>query len=403
MSLDIEAIKKQIDIPEFTRTDLLEIALTHPSFIYQNDNLNRQQQDNQEREYRRLAILGDAILGAIVIDYLHEQYSSFNQGNLTQLKSKLVSRNQAYEFSINLNLRQFCLLGKSEENKEPSEQKELLGEMFEAFLGAIYLNFERDFSKTRNWFFKPFFLNAVNEMLTGASCTNDQLPEDCLQAVDQMNSSEAAELLRQMKQKADALVAGDDKLQQLLVWINKKSAAVEPSDRQTKIRAFYLAIVRLLGLGVVRNFDPVRSSASTRQFALSFERAGKIARDVALDLAFKRNPNSDPANVIVSILALDLEPELKRSLQKLQDELPHPKHEKARFEEWRQAKGRYWVEKISNLLGYDLQFSQQQKELLKEYYAANLLLVECLNSASNVSRELRQEIEDTLLLPIREA
>lgn len=288
-------------------------------------------------------------------------------------------------------------------NKAQTEQKELLGEMFEALLGTIYLNFERDFSKTRNWFVKRLLLNAVNEMLTGASFINDQLPEDCLQAVAQMNSSQAVELLRQMKQKADALVAGNDKLQQLLVWINKKSAAVEPSDRQTKIRAFYLAIVRLLGLGFVRNFDPVRSSASTRQFALSFERAGKIARDVALDLAFKRNPKSDPANVIVSILALDLEPELKRSLQKLQDELPHPKHEKVRFEEWRQANGQYWVEKISDLLGYDLHFSQQQKELLKEYYAANLLLVECLNSASNVSREVRQEIEDTLLLPIRKA
>ncbi len=121
MSLDIEAIKKQIDIPEFTRTDLLEIALTHPSFIYQNDNLNRQQQDNQEREYRRLAILGDAIFGAIVIDYLHEQYSSFNQGTLTQLKSNLVSRNQAYEFSLKLNLRQFCLFGGSEKNKTQAE------------------------------------------------------------------------------------------------------------------------------------------------------------------------------------------------------------------------------------------------------------------------------------------
>lgn len=403
MSLDIEAIKKAIGISDFKQIDLLEIALTHPSKVYENDNLNRQQQDNQEREYRRLAILGDAILGAIVIDYLHEQYSSFNQGTLTQLKSNLVSRDRAYEFSINLNLRQFCLLGGSEKDKAQTEQKELFGEMFEALLGAIYLNFERDFSKTRNWFVKPFLLNAVNEMLTEASFINDQLPEDCLQAVAQMNSSEAVELLRQMKQKADALVAGDDKLQQLLVWINKKSAAVEPSDRQTKIRAFYLAIVRLLGLGFVRNFDPVRSSASTRQFALSFERAGKIARDVALDLAFKRNPKSDPANVIVSIFALDLEPELKRSLQKLQDELPHPKHEKARFEEWRQAKGRYWIENISDLLGYDLHFSQQQKELLKEYYDANLLLVECLNSASDVSREVRQEIEDTLLLPIREA
>jgi dsRNA-specific ribonuclease len=57
VSLDIETVKKAIDIPEFTRTDLLEIALTHPSKIYQNGNLTQQQKALQEREYRRLAIL----------------------------------------------------------------------------------------------------------------------------------------------------------------------------------------------------------------------------------------------------------------------------------------------------------------------------------------------------------
>ena len=42
-----------------------------------------------------------------------------------------------------------------------------------------------------------------------------------------------------------------------------------------------------------------------------------------------------------------------------------------------------------------------QKKLLKQYYDANRLLVDCLNSDCYISREVRQEIEDTLLLPIK--
>lgn len=53
-------------------------------------------------------------------------------------------------------------------------------------------------------------------------------------------------------------------------------------------------------------------------------------------------------------------------------------------------------------IGHDWQFSIQQKELLKQYYDANLLLVYCMISDCYVSREVRQEIEDTLLLPIAE-
>ncbi|HEY9614135.1 NACHT C-terminal helical domain 2-containing protein, partial [Allocoleopsis sp.] len=50
-------------------------------------------------------------------------------------------------------------------------------------------------------------------------------------------------------------------------------------------------------------------------------------------------------------------------------------------------------------LGHDWQFSEEQKKLLKQYYDANKLLVDCLNSDCYVSREVRQHIEDSLLLP----
>ncbi|HEY9710121.1 MAG TPA: hypothetical protein V6D48_18080, partial [Oculatellaceae cyanobacterium] len=294
-----------------------------------------------------------------------------------------------------LSLRQLCLLGQGVEQKDYSEER-LFTEMFEALLGAIYLERERDFSRFRNWLVERFIEKTVNDMLTDTPITKNQVSEDTVQEVTMMNSGEVAEKLRQIKREADALVAKDEKLQQLLTWINNKSSSVEPYYKPAKVRAFYLALVRLLGLAFVRNFDPTRGGAKARQFALSFNRA----REVALDLAFNHNPNLDPANVLVSVFALDVNPELKQALQKLQAELPDPKADRKGFEAWRQDNGQAWFEEIRNLLGHDLQLSDAQKDLLKQYYDANKLLVECLNSARYVSEEVRQEIEEALLLPV---
>jgi len=50
-------------------------------------------------------------------------------------------------------------------------------------------------------------------------------------------------------------------------------------------------------------------------------------------------------------------------------------------------------------IGHDWQFTKEQIKLLNQYYEANLLLVECMNR-SNISEQVREEIESTLLLPV---
>jgi hypothetical protein len=51
-------------------------------------------------------------------------------------------------------------------------------------------------------------------------------------------------------------------------------------------------------------------------------------------------------------------------------------------------------------IGHDWQFSEAQKELLRQYYNANKFLVDCLNRDCYVSRSIREEIEASLLLPV---
>ncbi len=52
--------------------------------------------------------------------------------------------------------------------------------------------------------------------------------------------------------------------------------------------------------------------------------------------------------------------------------------------------------------GHDWKFSNQQKEALKQYYDANILLISCLNSNCYVNNSVRQQIEKSLLLPFAE-
>ena len=188
---------------------------------------------------------------------------------------------------------------------------------------------------------------------------------------------------------------------------------------------FDLSLIRILGYAIDHTFKP-----PLRLFLLNFtsyydnERDSDLATDIVLDVAmvyaidlnipylYAAASGRNLISIIVFTLNLNLEPELKESLQQLRDQVYDSaytykmqawwKNER----EWWKAKGQDWTQQLRNVMikyrniGHNWQFSEQQKSLLRKYYDANILLVYCLNSASNVSPTVRQEIEETLLLPI---
>jgi hypothetical protein len=234
--------------------------------------------------------------------------------------------------------------------------------------------------------------NLVNHL------TEKKWREKFLQAVNTINSAD--ELLLLMKQKLDTLAARDEKIQGLLAWINQKSNSVEDAYNPSVVRAFYLAIVRVLYLDFSSAFeDPTRGRTPARNFATRFVRSRDLMDSQTFEPSVQLSFGFDPAGVIASLLTLDLEPELTRAIQELESQIPDPTHEKEKFDEWRKAHGKAWVVKLEDSIGYGLQFNEQQKKSLKEYYYAHNLLVDCLKSASNVTPEARQTIENTLLLP----
>ncbi|RCJ15863.1 hypothetical protein A6S26_06070 [Nostoc sp. ATCC 43529] len=129
-----------------------------------------------------------------------------------------------------------------------------------------------------------------------------------------------------------------------------------------------------------------------------------------VDFAFERNLKDafDYAHAFAiafnEAVELVIAPKLKHVLEKLKTQLPEIDSNPERFREWWQTKGKVWGKQLRYLLikyrniGYDWEFNEQQKELLEKYYDVNKLLVDCLNSAADVSPIVRQKIEDTLLL-----
>lgn len=112
----------------FSNRDVLKHSLTHSSIAPTRGQSNE-----------RLEFLGDAIMGAAVCEYLFETYPEYSEGELTRIKSAVVSRQTCAKMSNRLKMDRFLLLGKGLAIHEriPSS---VLAAVFEAIIAAIYLD-----------------------------------------------------------------------------------------------------------------------------------------------------------------------------------------------------------------------------------------------------------------------
>jgi len=112
----------------FRDKELLLSALTHASGAQHRLSSNE-----------RMEFLGDAILGAVVCELLYRQYPDYLEGELTRIKSLVVSRQTCAKVSEALGLEEFLVLGKGMASN-PSVPPSLLSDVFEALIAAIFLD-----------------------------------------------------------------------------------------------------------------------------------------------------------------------------------------------------------------------------------------------------------------------
>jgi predicted NACHT family NTPase len=228
----------------------------------------------------------------------------------------------------------------------------------------------------------------------------------------------ADNLLLSMKQRIDSIVASEWKLQQFLCWLRQKSLSVQAAYKPAAVRAFYFAHELLPDRYLARVLDHDLASASDLALILlsSWDRDLLLALDLAKNTLVFGNElkiNRDRTRTIICSLSYvynyDIEPQLKYEVQELIVQLPDPDSHQTKLERWWKLKGQHWIRQLRYVMieycniGHNWKFSKHQKELLKQYYDANKVLVDCLKSGCKLSSKVRQEIEDNLLLPIAES
>lgn len=247
------------------------------------------------------------------------------------------------------------------------------------------------------------------------------------------NEALTDDLLLLMKQQIDALLTSGPKYQDFLAWVNQKSNLVQTPYKLAAVRAFYFTLIGTpavdlnlapaLDSAFARDLDhppsPLPASSFTFIPALAMAGAFDLALDFSLVVAYYDAVYGD--DIFNDTFSIDMnlynaleyadadDCEWKKPLQQLRNKLPDSDYDdEEELEAWWTHESPAWIEQLEALiikhrnieLDWQLRFSPEDWQVLLQYYDANRLLVDCLNNATNVSPEVRSQIEDELLLPI---
>lgn len=118
---------------DFTDLELLKTAFTHTSFANEHRLLKISHNE-------RLEFLGDAVLQLVISKYLYQKYPHFPEGEMSKLRSSFVREESLAGFARRCGFDAYMLLGKGEEKSGGRNRDTILGDAFEAFLGALLLD-----------------------------------------------------------------------------------------------------------------------------------------------------------------------------------------------------------------------------------------------------------------------
>ena len=135
--LELAALEERIGYT-FRNRSLLVRALKHRSYVDHASETRSPGPDDQANE--RLEFLGDAVLGLVTTHFLYRHYPDRPEGDLTKRKSVLVSKSALARRAKAIGLDRCLLLSELEENAGGRKRRSILGDGFEALLGAMFLD-----------------------------------------------------------------------------------------------------------------------------------------------------------------------------------------------------------------------------------------------------------------------
>jgi dsRNA-specific ribonuclease len=165
MNIDTETLINRIKLGHLiSSSDLIEnveIALSPPLYINGLTCYSAEEKNELISQFKRFALLGDALLRAIVVDYLfhHTETANFDGGSLSILRDELVSGKMLSLFGSELRIRYLDRFG------EGTISTKVMSSMVEALVTAVYLVYDRDMEELRYWFCEIFLERWVDNYL----------------------------------------------------------------------------------------------------------------------------------------------------------------------------------------------------------------------------------------------
>lgn len=115
-------------------------------FLYKTALSHRSIREGADENNERLEFLGDAVLSTIVAHYLFRKYPYKGEGFLTEMRSKMVNRQQLNDIGIKMGLKKITFYNKNDNSLKISQ---IFGNTLEALIGAVYL--DKGYKKTQSW------------------------------------------------------------------------------------------------------------------------------------------------------------------------------------------------------------------------------------------------------------
>ncbi len=153
---------------KFENDSLLKQAFTHSSYV--NEHRHQAIEDNE-----RLEFLGDAVLELLISQFLYKRFPGMTEGDMTKLRAAIVCEPSLVNFALELSFGGMILLGRGEDATGGRKRPALLADVFEAFIGALYL--DQNLESVDQWLGETVYPKIIDGTFTHVMDFKSQLQE----------------------------------------------------------------------------------------------------------------------------------------------------------------------------------------------------------------------------------
>lgn len=225
VDVNIAEIEKRI-LYVFTNKNFIKCALTHSSYV-------NELKINKWENYQRLEFLGDAVLELVSSEFLYEGNSVMSEGKMSKVRASMVCEPALAFCAKKIKLGELILLGKGEESGGGRERNSILSDVFEAIIGAIYL--DGGLEEARKFIHK-FVLDDVEE---------NQLFVDSKSILQERIQADSDKILRY--ELVSETGPEHDKTFEVAVYINDEhmATAIGHNKKDAEQQAAYLVLKKM--------------------------------------------------------------------------------------------------------------------------------------------------------------